>query len=87
MFIIGRRQAELDKAVAGIGSSATAIQGDASSLADLDRIYATIKETAGHIDVLAANAGIYEFGTFGAIAEEHFDRIFNVNVHGLLFTV
>ena len=54
---------------------------------DLDRIYTTIKDRAGHIDVLAVNAGYYEFGKFGEITEEHFDRTFNTNVRGLLFTV
>jgi NAD(P)-dependent dehydrogenase (short-subunit alcohol dehydrogenase family) len=87
VFITGRRQSELDKAVASIGGNAAAIQGDASNLADLDRIYATIKAQAGRIDVLAANAGVYEFGALGEITEEHFDKTFNTNVRGLLFTV
>ena len=87
VFITGRRQSELDKAVASIGGSAAAVQGDASNLADLDRIYATIKAQAGRIDVLAANAGVYEFGTLGEITEEHFDKTFNTNVRGLLFAV
>jgi len=87
VFITGRRQAELDKAVTAIGSNATAVQGDTSNLSDLDRIYATIKDKAGHADVLAVNAGYYEFGSFGEITEEHFDKTFNTNVRGLLFTV
>src|SRR5438876_6732479 len=87
VFITGRRQAELDKAVAAIGSNATAIQGDASQLADIDRIYAKVKALAGRIDVLFVNAGFYEVGTFGEITEEHFDKTFNTNVRGLLFTV
>ena len=86
IFIVGRRQSQLGEAVTAIGRDATAIQGDISNLADLDRIYATIKPQAGHIDVLAVNAGIYEFGTFGEITEEHFDKTFNTNVRGLLFT-
>ena len=87
VFITGRRQAELDKAVAAIGRGVTAIQGDASQLADIDRIYARVKELAGRIDVLFVNAGFYEFGTLGEITEEHFDRTFNTNVRGLLFAV
>jgi NAD(P)-dependent dehydrogenase (short-subunit alcohol dehydrogenase family) len=87
VFITGRRQAELDKAVTAIGSNATAVQGDTSNLSDLDRIFATIKDKAGHADVLAVNAGYYEFGSFGEITEEHFDKTFNTNVRGLLFTV
>ena len=87
VFITGRRQSELDKAIASIGGNAAAIQGDASNLAGLDRIYAAIKAQAGRIDVLAANAGVYEFGALGEITEEHFDKTFNTNVRGLLFTV
>lgn len=87
VFITGRRQAELDKAVAEIGHGAVGIQGDVASLADLDRIYSTIQAKAGRIDVLFANAGVYELGKFGEITEQHFDQIFNVNVRGLLFTV
>src|SRR5437660_9273035 len=87
VFITGRRQSQLDEAVASIGGNAAAIRGDTSNLADLDRIYATIKTQTGRIDVLAVNAGVYEFGTFGEITEEHFDKTFNTNVRGLLFTV
>ena len=70
VFITGRRQSELDKAVTAIGGGATAVQGDISNLDDLDRIYATIKDKAGRIDVLAVNAGYYEFGSFGEITEQ-----------------
>ena len=65
VFITGRRQSELDNAIAAIGRNASAIQGDTAVLSDLDRIYATVKAQAGHIDVLAANAGIYEPAKFG----------------------
>jgi NAD(P)-dependent dehydrogenase (short-subunit alcohol dehydrogenase family) len=87
VFITGRRQAELDVAVALIGASATGIRGDVSSLDDLDRIFADIKVKAGHLDVLFANAGGGDMMALEAVTEEHFDRIFNTNVKGLLFTV
>jgi NAD(P)-dependent dehydrogenase (short-subunit alcohol dehydrogenase family) len=87
VFITGRRQSELDKAVTTIEGSVTAIQGDTSNLADIDRIYQTVKTLAGRIDVLFVNAGFYEFGKFGEITEEHFDKTFNTNVRGLLFAV
>ena len=87
VFITGRRQSQLDEAVASIGANAAAIQGDTTDLADLDRIFAKIQAQAGRIDVLAVNAGIYEFGTLGEITEEHFDKTFNTNVRGLLFAV
>jgi len=85
VFITGRRQEELDKAVAEIGSGAIGIQADASKLADLDRVYDTIKAKHDHIDVLALNAGFFEFGPIGQITEEHFDTTYNTNVKGLLF--
>src|SRR5882724_7630360 len=87
VLITGRRQSELDEAVATIGGDAAAIQGDTTNLADLDRIFAEIQAQAGRIDVLAVNAGVYEFGTLGEITEEHFDKTFNTNVRGLLFAV
>jgi NAD(P)-dependent dehydrogenase (short-subunit alcohol dehydrogenase family) len=87
VFITGRRESELEAAVKQIGKKVTAVQGDVSNLADLDRLYATIKQQKGHIDILFANAGTGEFSPLGAITEEHFDTIFNANVKGLLFTV
>ncbi|MGE1173307.1 SDR family NAD(P)-dependent oxidoreductase [Pseudomonas sp. BW7P1] len=87
VFITGRRQAELDKAVAAIGPRAIGIQGDVAKLEDLDRIYREIAEKAGHLDILFANAGGGDMLPLGAITEEHFDRIFDANVKGTLFTV
>jgi NAD(P)-dependent dehydrogenase (short-subunit alcohol dehydrogenase family) len=87
VFIVGRRQSQLDEAVTAIGGDAAAIQGDISNLSDLDRIYATVEARAGRIDVLAVNAGVYEFGKLGEITEEQFDRTFNTDVRGVLFTV
>src|SRR6187402_3618282 len=87
VFITGRRQAELDAAVAEIGKNVTGVQGDVSNLDDLDRLYATIKDQKGRLDVLFANAGGGEFLPLGAITEAHFDKTFNINVKGLLFTV
>jgi hypothetical protein len=66
-FITGRRQSELDKAVTAIGGHTTVVQGDTANLGDLDRVYTTIKAQAGSTDVLAVNAGVYEFGTLGEI--------------------
>ena len=87
VFITGRNQAGLDKAVAEIGGTISAVRGDASNLADIDRIYQTVREKAGRIDVLVVNAGFYEVGTLGEITEEHFDKTFNTNVRGVLFAV
>jgi NAD(P)-dependent dehydrogenase (short-subunit alcohol dehydrogenase family) len=87
VFITGRRQKELDAAVKQIGENVTAVQSDVSNLADLDRLYATVKQKKGRIDILFANAGGGEFARLGSITEEHFDKTFNINVKGLLFTV
>jgi NAD(P)-dependent dehydrogenase (short-subunit alcohol dehydrogenase family) len=87
VFITGRRQSELDKAVKQIGKNVTGVQSDVSKLADLDRLYDTVKQQKGRIDVLFANAGLWELTPLEAITEEHFDKIFNINVKGLLFTV
>ena len=87
VFITGRRQSELDAAVKQIGKNVTGVQGDVSNLADLDRLYDTVKQQKGRIDVLFANAGVGEFVPLEAITEAHFDKTFNINVKGLLFTV
>jgi len=87
VFITGRRQAELDAAIADIGNNATAIRADASVLTDLDAVYAEIAKKAGRLDILFANAGGGDMLPLGAITEEHFDRIFGTNVRGVLFTV
>ena len=88
VFITGRRQSELDSAATQIGkNNVTAVQGDVSNLADLDRLYAKVKEQKGQINILFANAGIIGAAPLGEISEEHFDKTFGVNVKGLLFTV
>ncbi|WP_223638909.1 SDR family NAD(P)-dependent oxidoreductase [Corallococcus sp. EGB] len=87
VFLTGRRQAEVDRAVHEIGHGAVGVRGDVSVMADLDRLYARVKEDAGHVDVVFANAGLGEFAALGSITEAHFDQTFNVNVKGTLFTV
>src|SRR5271163_2112905 len=87
VVVTGRRQAELDAAVKDIGGSTVGIRGDVANLADLDRLYATVKEKHGRVDVLFANAGGGDFAPLGQITEEHFDKAFNSNVKGLLFSV
>ncbi|XCW69042.1 SDR family oxidoreductase [Kosakonia cowanii] len=87
VYIAGRRQAEIDKAIAKIGHGATGIRCDVSSLADLDHLYAQIKSEAGQLDILFANAGLGTFAPLGEISEADFDHMFGVNVKGTLFTV
>jgi NAD(P)-dependent dehydrogenase (short-subunit alcohol dehydrogenase family) len=87
VFIVGRGQREIDTAVNQIGNSnIIGVQGDVSNIADVDRLYATVKQVKGRIDILFANAGVYEFASLGSITEAHFDKMFGVNVKGLLYT-
>lgn len=87
VYIAGRRQAEIDKAIAKIGHGATGIRCDVSRLEDLDHLYAQIKSEAGQLDILFANAGLGTFAPLGEISEADFDHMFGVNVKGTLFTV
>ncbi len=87
VFITGRRQNELDAAVNQIGRNVTGVRGDVSKLADIDKLYTAVKEQKGNLDIVFANAGIGELAPIGQITEEHFDKQFDVNVKGLLFTV
>jgi NAD(P)-dependent dehydrogenase (short-subunit alcohol dehydrogenase family) len=87
VFITGRRKEKLDEAVKLISKNVTGVQGDAANLADLDRLYETVKRERGKIDVLFASAGQGELATLEQVTEEHFDKTFDLNVRGTLFTV
>jgi NAD(P)-dependent dehydrogenase (short-subunit alcohol dehydrogenase family) len=87
VFITGRREPELAAAAKEIGRNVSAVQGDVANLADLDRLFAQIKREKGKLDIVFANAGIAKYAPFGAITEELYDSIFDINVKGLLFTV
>jgi NAD(P)-dependent dehydrogenase (short-subunit alcohol dehydrogenase family) len=88
VFITGRRQKNLDEAARHVGEAhVTALQGDVSELADLDRVFATIAAEKGRLDVVFANAGGGTLSPLGQITEEHFDQTFNTNVKGVVFTV
>jgi NADP-dependent 3-hydroxy acid dehydrogenase YdfG len=87
VFITGRRQRELDAAAKEIGPAATAIKADAASTADIEGLMDAVKSMKGRIDVLFANAGIYEFTPLGTITEATYNKIFDINVKGVLFTV
>lgn len=87
VFIMGRHQAELDKARALIGKGVTAVQGDVSNLADLDRLYKAVAAEKGFIDIVVASAGYVERQTIDSATPEHFDKTFNTNARGVFFTV
>lgn len=86
VFITGRRRPELDKAKDEIGRNVATVQGDVSVSADLDRLFRTVAEDKGKIDVVVANSGLVDPQMFGRITEASFDRTFNVNARGALFT-
>ena len=87
VYITGRRQEKLDQAVAEIGSNVTGVQGDVASQSDIDRLYEQVKSKHAKLDIIFANAGAAEHGPLGKITEEHFDKMFNGNVKGMVFTV
>jgi NAD(P)-dependent dehydrogenase (short-subunit alcohol dehydrogenase family) len=87
VFITGRRQSELETAVRQIGQNVTGVQSDVSKADELDKLYATVRQQKGKLDIVFANAGTGAFAPLGQISEEHFDKQFDVNVRGLLFTV
>jgi NAD(P)-dependent dehydrogenase (short-subunit alcohol dehydrogenase family) len=87
VFITGRREAELARAVKGIARNVTGTQGDVSNLGDLDRLFAQIKREKGRLDVVFANAGFARYAALGSITEEFYDSTFDINVKGVLFTV
>jgi len=87
VFISGRRKVELDAAVKAIGRNVTGVQGDAASLADLDRLFETVKKEKGGIDIVFASAGTASFAPLGQVTEEQFDQMFDLNAKGTFFTV
>jgi NAD(P)-dependent dehydrogenase (short-subunit alcohol dehydrogenase family) len=87
VFMTARREAELAAAVKAIGKNATGFQGDVSNLADLDRVFARIKQQKGTLDVVVANAGIAKYARLGEISEDLYQQTFDINVKGMLFTV
>lgn len=87
VYITGRRQAELDRAVGELGSSAAAIRADAASKADMLRVADTIKAVHGRLDILFANAGGGHATPLEELTEEQIDRELSVNIKGVVLTV
>ncbi|AQR62690.1 oxidoreductase [Brevundimonas sp. LM2] len=87
VYLFGRRSAQLDAAVAQLGTNARAVVGSITDPADLDRLYATVKAERGGLDILFANAGTGAFAALSEITPEHYDQTFDINVKGTVFTV
>jgi NAD(P)-dependent dehydrogenase (short-subunit alcohol dehydrogenase family) len=87
VFITGRRPAELEKAKAEIGRNVTIVRGDVASLSDLDRVYQSVKDEKGSVDIVVANAGFVEHAPLALATPEHFDKTFGINARGVFFTV
>ena len=87
VYISGRRKDALDQAVAALGPHARGIVADITKADDLDRVFATIQDEKGGLDILFANAGVGGLEPLGAITPEDFDTTFNTNVRGTVFTV
>ncbi|MBW6531256.1 SDR family NAD(P)-dependent oxidoreductase [Sphingomonas citri] len=87
VYVTGRRQEPLDRAVAALGGNVRAVQGSVSDLADLARLFDQVKAERGTLDVLFANAGHGDLVPLGQITEEQYQRTFDINVKGVLFTV
>jgi NAD(P)-dependent dehydrogenase (short-subunit alcohol dehydrogenase family) len=86
VFITGRRASELDKAKAEIGRNVTTVQGDVTNLADLDRLYDTVKAEKGAVDIVVANAGFVEHAQIFDLSEAHYDKTMDINVKGVVYT-
>lgn len=87
VFITGRTRETLDQACAEIGRNVTAVQGDVANMADLDRLYDTVRTEKGVLDILFANAGAVKHVRIDAITEEHYDQIMGVNLKGVIFGI
>ena len=87
VFVTGRRQAAVDKAVARLGGNASGIAADAGRVADIERVYAEIMAAKGRLDVVFANAGVYKVVPWNEVTEEEYDRIFTINARGVFFII
>jgi NAD(P)-dependent dehydrogenase (short-subunit alcohol dehydrogenase family) len=87
VFIFGRRFEELERAKSLIGRNVTPVQGDVTKLDDIDRLYDTVKSQKRVLDIVVASAGVHESALFEQVTPEQFDRVFDINVRGLFFSV
>ena len=70
--------------IAAKGGKAVAVQADLSKPADIERLFSETKKAFGKLDILVNNAGVYEFAPLEEITVEHFRKMFDLNVLGLI---
>lgn len=87
VYITARRKRELNDAARTIGTNVVAIQADVSKGRDLDHLYAQVERDGNRLDIVFANAGAGAFAPLGSISEDEYNRVFDTNVKGVLFTV
>lgn len=87
VFVTGRRQAEIDRAVSELGENARGIAADAGKVSDIERMYAEVLATKGRLDVVFANAGVFRVVPWDQMTEEEYDRVFTINARGVFFIV
>jgi NAD(P)-dependent dehydrogenase (short-subunit alcohol dehydrogenase family) len=87
VVVTGRRQAELDTAIAQLGPRARGVCGDVSLGADVDRVYAEVDRMGRGLHIVVANAGITDVARLEDITEEQLDRLWSTNAKGMVFTV
>lgn len=87
VYLFGRRAEKLEAAVAALGGNTRAVAGSVTDAGDLDRLYDTVKQEHGKLDILFANAGTGALAPLSEITPDHVDATFDVNVKGTIFTV
>jgi NAD(P)-dependent dehydrogenase (short-subunit alcohol dehydrogenase family) len=87
VVISGRDQRTLDEAAREIGGEVLTVRADASRLADIDKLFAAVKEKFGRVDVLFVNAGVGKFVPLETVTEELFDEVMDINFKGAYFTI
>ncbi len=85
--ITGRRQPDLDAALAQLGTQASGVRGDVGVGADVDCLYATVAALGRGLDIVVANAGVTTVARIGDVTEEQLDMLLSTNVKGVVFTV
>ena len=87
VVLTGRRRAVLDEAVARLGPKSSGIVADVAKLSEMEAMFKQVVERHGRLDTVVANAITNANGPLGTITEEQWDRTFDTNAKGVLFSV